>query len=242
MRGSAYPPVGSGPRVLTLRKGNKVRPDRTRPGAARLRPTPSALTAPQRIRVSPARPHRRPVVFVPSLSPLRPLRRITAAETPPARRHRHSLLMQRYRPLLGAQRRVPPAAAERRTVARRAARAALCLGDIQTETAIVNFPASCSGGTHVSECEEERGLPLTLRYACVTWFCYFRQRYTQQNKENYQRSLPADTATLTRALKSTSLDSAPGNLRHVARFSIQPNGPQISTEIRQKMITGHITV
>lgn len=85
VRGSAYPPVGSGPRVLTLRKGNKVRPDRTRPGAARLlRPTPSALTAPQRIRVSPARPHRRPVVFVPSLSPLRPLRRITAAETPPA--------------------------------------------------------------------------------------------------------------------------------------------------------------
>lgn len=243
MRGSVYPPVGSGPRVLTLRKGNKVRPDRTRPGAARLlRPTPSALTAPQRIRVSPARPHRRPVVFVPSLSPPRPLRRITAAETPPARRHRHSLLMERYRPVLGAQRRVPPAAAERRTVARRAARAALCLGDIQTETAIVNFPASCSGGTHVSECEEERGLPLTLRYACVTWFCYFRQRYTQQNKENYQRSLPADTATLTRALKSTSLDSAPGNLRHVARFSIQPNGPQIPTEIRQKMITGHITV
>lgn len=242
VRGSAYPPVGSGPRVLTLRKGNKVRPDRTRPGAARLRPTPSALTAPQRIRVSPARPHRRPVVFVPSLSPPRPLRRITAAETPPARRHRHSLLMERYRPVLGAQRRVPPAAAERRTVARRAARAALCLGDIQTETAIVNFPASCSGGTHVSECEEERGLPLTLRYACVTWFCYFRQRYTQQNKENYQRSLPADTATLTRALKSTSLDSAPGNLRHVARFSIQPNGPQIPTEIRQKMITGHITV
>lgn len=218
VRGSAYPPVGSGPRVLTLRKGNKVRPDRTRPGAARLRPTPSALTAPQRIRVSPARPHRRPVVFVPSLSPPRPLRRITAAETPPARRHRHSLLMERYRPVLGAQRRVPPAAAERRTVARRAARAALCLGDIQTETAIVNFPASCSGGTHVSECEEERGLPLTLRYACVTWFCYFRQRYTQQNKENYQRSLPADTATLTRALKSTSLDSAPGNLRHSCSF------------------------
>lgn len=182
VRGSAYPPVGSGPRVLTLRKGNKVPPDSTRPGAARLRPTPSALTAPQRIRVSPARPHRRPVAFVPSLSPPRPPRRITAAETPPARRHRHSLLMERYRPVLGAQRRVPPAAAERRTVARRAARAALCLGDVQTETAIVNFPASCSGGTHVSECEEERGLPLTLRYACVTWFCYFRQRYTQQNK------------------------------------------------------------